>query len=222
MLLRDDRSDGNNGIISDQSLCDCYRPAKFDQVQGPKLSYENRFVKLNEGEINLVYLMNLVDRVRLNEGYPPFLSYDVNDERCKTGECDNGHWTNAFVGDTNATMWEILPRLNATHAFVSLGWPDPFPFKAQSDFACKMERFMREHLNVKLSLITHPPKYEERKKKSFDSDKLKCDVDVLDRSALSLSVPPSWYWDNMHVLLILNQEYNHRVVESICPIPTLP
>jgi hypothetical protein len=40
---------------------------------------------------------------------------------------------------------------------------------------------------------------------------------VLDRSVLSEGIPRGWYWDQYHVLSILNEEYNHQLVEKVCP-----
>lgn len=210
----------NSNFSQSQSLCDCYRPGKFR----PHTTYENRFVQLNGVEINLVYLQNFQNQVRLNTAYPPFSSFSAADDRCKPGECGDINRTNAFDGDTNATLWEILPRLNTTHALINLGWEHLFPLQAQSDFTCRMEDFMLMHPNIKLHLISHPT---ERRFASqnvlqwFDRSKLRCNVEVLDRSILSQGVPPTWYWDNMHPLSILNEEYNNRLIEMICPLPSV-
>ena len=207
-----------------QSLCDCYRPATFNH---PDQSYENRFVRLSRGNIELVYLQNFVNKVRLGEAYPPFSPFATNanssmSDRCTPGECHGGNRKDVFDGDTNRTLWEILPLLNATDVFVNLGWVHLFPLGSQSTFTCEMEKFMRAHLNMKLTLISHPPnriKLNEDVTQWFDwSSKLECKVGVLDRTFMNFGVPSSWYWDDLHQLSILNEEYNHRLIELMCPL----
>lgn len=180
-------------------------------------------MRLNRGDIELIYLQNFANEIRLSEAYPPFSPFATNTnssmlERCTPGECHARK--DIFVGDTNRTLWEILPLLNATDVFVNLGWESVFPLDSQSNFTCDMEGFMRAHSNIKLYLISHPPHREKQYEDATHdwSSKLECKVDVLDRTFMTMGVPSSWYWDQQHVLSILNEEYDHRLVELMCPL----
>lgn len=199
-------------------LCDCYRPPRFNPIG----TYENRFIKRSTpfGEINLIYLQNYMNLIRMDEEFPPYSSFASTPKRCKTGECNTVNRTDAFQGNLNETLWNILPQLNATHAFVNLGWEKNFPFAKQSDFSCTMREFERHHPDIKLYLISHPPKTQhiDNPLANFDVKKLKCDSNVLDRTNTNKNIPSNWYWDTQHALSILNEEYNHQLVEKICPI----
>jgi hypothetical protein len=200
-------------------LCDCYRPNPFN----PVYTYENRFITrtTQNGELNLIYLQSFNNLIRMNEDYPPYaLSSPASSKRCKTGECNASNRLDAFQGDLNATLWEVLPKLNTTHAFVSLGWEHLYRFTAQSEFSCVIQDFVSQHPGMKIYFISHPPVQKDLSNPSdvFDGKKLKCDIDYLDRTSMHKGVPASWYWDKQHVLSILNEEYNHRLIESICPI----
>jgi hypothetical protein len=162
----------------------------------------------------------------MNEQFPPFTSFDpisngtAAEERCIVGECHDGNRKIAFQGNLNDTLWEMLPRLNTTHAFVNLGWDHLFPPKTQFDFSCAIQDFERHHPDIQVYLITHPPHIRTLSDPltTFDATKMKCDIKVLDRTSLNKNVPYNWYWDVKHVLSILNEEYNHRLVETVCPI----
>ena len=87
------------------------------------------------------------------------------------------------------------------------------------------EEFMHKHPTIKLHLISHPPTVPNvpNPHKVFNPNKLKCKVD---RTTMNKNVPltsegsfyASWYYDSMHVISILNEEYNHQLVKKICPI----
>lgn len=206
----------------DVNLCDCYRPQETSVIE----SYENRFIRISTpfGDITLIYLLNFRDLIRLNEKFPPYTPYAASPSsnsststRCKTGECGNGNRTNAFEGTLNETLWNVLPLLNATHAFVNMGWW-PWP----SDFSCELQEFQLHHPEIKTFLMTDPPhvKHLGNTSATFDPKRLKCNIpnNILDRSTMTGNVPRGWYWDKMHVYSILNEAYNHVTVEKICPL----
>jgi hypothetical protein len=211
--------DSNEEEYQQSGLCDCFRPS---QRFIPKQTYENRYIKRSTrfGETNLIYLQNFENLIRLNQEYPPFSPFLPTQKRCKPGECGSGNRTNAFEGDLNATLWNMLPRLNTTHAFVNLGWEHTARFQQQSDFSCVIREFERHFPDIKLFLISHPPRTNalDDPVHHFDATKLKCDANVLDRTIVNKNVPKVWYWDTQHVLSILNEEYNHQMVEKICPL----
>mmetsp|Transcript_9921 Transcript_9921/g.14722 ORF Transcript_9921/g.14722 Transcript_9921/m.14722 type:complete len:418 (+) Transcript_9921:88-1341(+) len=212
--------DSNEVEYQQSGLCDCFR-LPSGRVN-PKQTYENRYIKRSTrfGETNLIYLQNFENLIRLNQEYPPFSPFLPTQKRCKPGECGSGNRTNAFEGDLNATLWNMLPRLNTTHAFVNLGWEHTAEFQQQSDFSCVIRDFERHFPDIKLFLISHPPPTNDLDDPvhHFDATKLKCDANVLDRSIVNKNVPKDWYWDTQHVLSILNEEYNHQMVEKICPL----
>jgi hypothetical protein len=89
----------------------------------------------------LIYLLNYQNGIRIDGNFPPFADFHSNSSRCKPGLCETGRY-NAFDGDLNASIWQMLPRLGATHAFINLGWEHIFPFEAQSEFTCSMKEFL--------------------------------------------------------------------------------
>lgn len=200
------------------TLCDCYRGIPFD----PETTYENRFLirSTPHGNIKLIYLQNFRNKITMSMDFPPFSPFNGSPKRCKSGECGAQNRTVAFEGNLSETVWNILPLLNATHAFVSLGWEHLFGFQEQSEYSCAIKSFENFHNNIKIYLSSHPPHVGNtiNPTVAFDAKKLKCDCGVLDRSKLSRGIPRDWYWDSLHVLSILNEEYNHLLVEKLCPI----
>ena len=181
------------------SKCDCWRANPFNWER----SFENRFTRRKTiyGEINLIHFQNYQNNIRISVDFPPFASFD-DKPKCEPGWCSNR--VNAFDGDLNKTLWEILPALGTTHAFINLGWEVPYPFPRQSEFTCTMERFMKAHPETKLYLISHPPVRGNvaAPERAFDPKHLKCkdNVGVLDRSSPNKGTPRSWYWDRQHLL----------------------
>jgi hypothetical protein len=199
---------GESSYTVQSNLCDCGR----ETYPG----HENRFIKRStpSGEINLVNLLNCQGFVPMNEEYPPFVKFeDAPKQRIFPTV---GKWENINV---NNTLWNILPKLNASHAFINLGWEWLTTIDDISELCCSIREFERHHPSIKVYFITSPP---SRPTLSIDHpwnmEELKCECDVLDRTVMNKNVPGAWYWDDLHVLSILNEEYNHRLVEKICPI----
>jgi hypothetical protein len=76
---------------------------------------------------------------------------------------------------------------------------------------------------MKIAYLSNPPdKFLHTKPKrhvdEVDPTNLNCPLDYLDRTTMAKDVPLDWYGDVLHVLSILNEEYNHRLVEMICPL----
>jgi len=202
-----------------QHLCDCFRPKHFDA----RKTYENRFVeqRTSFGTTRLIYLQNFLNNIRMGSNFPPFTDhFSEPKERCRVGECGQENRTNLFKGNVNATMWNMLPRLNATHAFVQLGWDHRFGLAEKSKFSCTLQKFQQDHPDLLVSLISNPPPVSSRNESAMesDSDRLGCKVPILDRTKPTMGVPQDWYWDRLHVLSILNEEYNHQMIEELCPI----
>ena len=199
------------------SLCDCFRGRPFK----PEESFENRYIKRSTtfGEVNLIYMQNFINRINMDEQYPPFAPYFSAQDRCKTSYCGIGNRTDAFEGDITATMWEILPKLNATHVFLNIGWEHLFDFEKQSELSCNIRDFEKEHPHIKVYLLSHPHDHFSSSSQ-FDPSQLRCDSNVLDRTVMTYGIPEAinWYRDNLHVRSIINEEFNHQLVEKICPI----
>eukprot|EP00804_Cyclotella_cryptica_P026884 CCRYP_017605-RA/>CCRYP_017605-RA protein AED:0.06 eAED:0.06 QI:0/0/0/1/0/0/2/0/313 len=138
------------------------------------------------------------------------------EQRCKPGECSASNRTDAFTGNTGNALW-LLPSLNATHSFVSQGWGN---LSHTDDISCAIKDFEHHHPEIAVYLISHPRRRTDRSSPSvfFDEDKLECKVKSLDRTMMSKDVPLEWYWDDLHVLSIMNEEFNHQLIENICPI----
>jgi hypothetical protein len=202
---------------SQNSLCDCFHPSgtpvRLDRS-------ENRFIERVTpfGDVNLVFLQSFINQVRMSAEFPPYASFPPMLKRCKPGECSPENRTIEFEGDVNKTLWH-LPQLNTTHAFVTLGWAFWFDFDAISDLSCTIQEFERHHPEIDVYLLSHPPNVRDlaNPTRVFDRSKLKCIIKVIDRTRMTANVPTSWYFDPDHVWGILNEEYNHLLIESICP-----
>ena len=205
-----------------QSLCDCHKPANGKYA--PETAFENRYTKTKTkyGDVELIYLNSNVNKIRTFKEFPPLSDYassSSSKERCKPGHCTAQSKELAFKGDLNSTIQNFLPGLclnTNCHAFINYGWDYKYGFDMQNELTCTMERYEEQHTNIKLHLITGP---EDRSARSyFDETKLKCKASVLNRNVPSKGVPREWYFDYFHVLSILNEEYNHRLVKKICPM----
>ncbi|EJK56536.1 hypothetical protein THAOC_23559 [Thalassiosira oceanica] len=104
----------------------------------------------------------LQDLVHIGEDFPPFAPFTLPSDktsRCAPGECRKGNRVDAFNGDLNQTMWSILPLLNATHAFVNVGWAEleePIDnLKVNSDLSCKILDFEASYPDIDVTLESH-------------------------------------------------------------------
>ena len=211
------------------ALCDCFRDVPFT----PQGTYENRFIQrlTPHGTVNLVYLQNFRNLVRIDQEFPPFAPFGFSKHpsaRCVPGSCGGANRTNAFSGSLNETLWTILPLLNATHAFVSLGWDDKWGgfkngFHKDQKLSCVIQDFEAHHPHTKVEIITQVPgKFRSQNLDLYDAKKLDCpSVGVYNRWNMAQGVPKFWYWDNAHILGILNEALNHKLLERICPLGTL-
>lgn len=165
------------------------------------LAFENRFIKryTQYGEINLIYLQSFVDKITMNEDYPPISSFlldadsDSNKTRCGVGKCNANKRKISFTGTVNDTLWNILPQLNATHAFINFGWieNDDDNQTKESKLACALNEFSKHHPNIKTHRMTTPPQTESISNTSsfFDAAKMKCNCNIFDRTTMNANVP---------------------------------
>ena len=198
------------------SICDCDRP--LDSF--PSFTHENRFTTTRTpyGYVNLIYLQSYQDLIRIHRGFPPFAAGPgfTTEPPCVPGYCDS--LDDAYVGNLTSTLDTLIPLLGVTHAFVNLGWEHLYPaFPSQSELSCDLLEVQTRHPGVRIHLISHPPQRKRRNIKHPTYELLKCGVDVLDRTSLTYQVPKRWYWDENHVLGVLNREYNHLLVNKVCP-----
>jgi hypothetical protein len=100
-------------------LCDCYRGKPFVSEE----TYENRFLqgKTPFGLTKMVCLQNTQDQIRIHAEFPPHSPFHPMDQqgRCSPGLCNHPPKHNDTM---NASLFEILPQLQPTHIFASLGW----------------------------------------------------------------------------------------------------
>jgi len=115
---------GESSHSVQSNLCDCSKE--------PYPGHENRFITRStpSGEINLVNLVNCLGYVPMNEEYPPFVKFE--DAPKQSIFPTVGKWENYNV---NETLWNILPKLNTTHAFINLGWEWKTNFDDISEFS---------------------------------------------------------------------------------------
>ena len=134
--------------------------------------------------------------------YSPFFS--SSPKRCETGECGGENRTDAFEGNLNETLWNVLPKLNTTHAFVRVGWNYNADFENRTAYSCILQDFQRHHPNIKLFQISSLPELARisNPASSFDPTKLKCDIGVLDCSTMNKTVPRNWYRDIKCIFLV--------------------
>ena len=98
-----------------------------------------------------------LEYVRLQQLYQTGVVVLESPKRCKTGECGGKNRSVSFKGSLNKTLWNVLPLLNASHAFVNLGWEFEFGFQHQSKLYCELSFFEKLNSNVKLYLLSHHP-----------------------------------------------------------------
>ena len=188
----------NDKASNSSELCDCFRPPKFTAEN----TYENRFFRQHSayGVIRVTYLENFVDMVRFHPGFPP-RGYHGR-APCKAGGCNTA--TN-HVFNTEDTIANVLPRLNATHVFAQTGWK-------QDDIGCALAEIERTR-GIRGFYITHTNEALSA------TPKLGCGLNssrVLDRLAATTGPYPSyWFWDGLHVLSILNAHYNGLLLHAI-------
>ena len=158
--------------------------------------------------------------LRMNQDFPPFTPYyTTSDTRCEPGACGRaeqgeGDSINAWTGSLIEGVNTIVPMLGATHLLVNAGWD------WERDISCDLAEFAKQHPEIKVSYLSHPLDIKEGKWKNnmLDPTNMECQIDYLDRTTISSNVPESWYWNNLHVLSILNEEFNHQLIKKICPL----
>ena len=191
-------------------VCDCHRDTKFDPVS----TYENRYARIRSpfGPISITYLQNFQNSVKFHAEFPPFASLTGN---CTASHCQPGlcNQPTRLELNTSETLLKIVPKLRPTHVFAQTGW-DHYMGDTPATFGCLLERFKQENPGVHAFAISH---YWERDAKRVTRvPQHGCNASVFDRLAPSYRTPKSWYWDNKHVLSILNQEMNHQLLDHIC------
>ena len=131
-------------------LCDCTRQNPFN----PETIFEKIYIKRSNtfDEVNLIYLQNFVNQIRLNKNYSPFSPYFSTSNFCRTGECRHENESMEFQGDTNSNIWKILPKLAVSHFFINLGWDITY----QSGFYTLIRDFKQNYSHIKVFLVSHP------------------------------------------------------------------
>jgi hypothetical protein len=200
-----------------QDVCDCSRQLVWD----PIAVKENRFFRMETpfGLIKISYLLNFVGAVTIQSEFPPFTPYLSYEEsrlrypsRCQPGYCPNSQPGN-IVFNTSEALLRVVPMLEPTHVFASPGWGHDASNIAY-EFGCTMETFRRQNPTVQASAISLP--CFRGQSANFEVPSHGCNATVFDRRELTANVPQQWYFDRLHVLSIVNQEFNHRLIDVIC------
>ena len=143
------------------AFCDCYR-GENDNFR-PETTYENRYVRRQSeyGAISLNYFMTFVNSIRIDRQFPPYRSLLAsNTSRCTPGKCGGANRNDGFDGNITQAIWDVLPKMNTTHAFVSPGWPRFHDMDMLSRVCCTITEFERQYPNIKVWLISDPPDLE--------------------------------------------------------------
>jgi hypothetical protein len=196
-----------------QELCDCHR------IQNPfktQTTNENRYLRRHTpfGLVQVTYIQNFVDKLQFHAEFPPFSDVSTTNgtdvRRCKPGNCSHPF---SNVSDTKTALLEVVPLLRPTHVFASTGWAhnlnDP-------GFGCALDTFRSQNPSVEAAfVITHPMLARSEGPKPTVPEQ-GCNSSFLDRITPTIGVPASWFWDTKHLLSIVNQEFNHMMLDKIC------
>jgi hypothetical protein len=192
-------------------LCYCYRPGSVSQAR------ENRFLRVQSefGDIQITYLQTFVDKVYLGPTFPPFL--ENGNMSCLINACD----PDAIAEDTGKSelrfhvaqllasgmLDQFCPKI--THLFASTGWKD-------ADIGCNLTKFS-ERTGARTWNIRPPFTTLEKWTLPINANQ-SCNASILDRTMFTLKAPPRLYLgDSIHVGSSLNEEFNHMMLDEICP-----
>jgi hypothetical protein len=194
-----------------EELCDCHRPNPFK----PERTNENRYLRRHTtfGLVQVTYIQNFDDKLKFHAEFPPFSDVSTTNgtdvRRCKPGMCSHP-FTN--VTDTKTALLEVLPLLQPTHVFASTGWAHNLK---DPGLGCALDTFRNQNPSVEAAfVITHPMGRSKGQKPTVPEQG--CNSSFLDRITPTIGVPHSWFWDNVHLLSIVNQEFNHMMLDKIC------
>jgi hypothetical protein len=193
-----------NEFINDdphqEELCDCSRRFPFAE----STTFENRFFRRRtaHGIIQVNYLQAFVDKAGIHADFPPHAPYNVQG-RCEPGNCTGPSQEPA---NTLTFLNQTLPLLNATHVFVQPGWT------IHPDFPCRLDEFARAHSSIDMYFAPHPLSRDNPSPSQHNCT----NVRTYDREPPTQNIPKDWYWDRVHVLSIVNQEFNHLLLDKLC------
>ena len=204
-----------------QELCDCRRETAFD----PKTTNENRYLRRHTpfGLVQVTFLQNFNNELKFHGDFPPFSEFSLptnrTNHRCSPGLCSHPF---TYISDTKTAMAEVVPMLRPTHVFVDVGWDQDLDDK---EFGCVLDRFRRQNPGHEAAfVITHPgTRVTTRLRRPFRGDSLPeqgCNASVFDRFTPTNGLPNSWFSDDVHLLSIVNQEFNHMMLDKICGGPS--
>ena len=150
----------------------------------------------------MTYLENFADKIRFHEGFPPY--GDHGRAPCDPGS-EGCNKPAKYAFNTSDAITNVLPLLKATHVFAQTGW-------MQKDIGCALAEIERTR-GIRGFYITHT------NTQMSATPKLGCGLTssrVLDRvAATPPPYPRTWFWDNLHVLSILNEHYNDMLWHAI-------
>jgi len=218
------RLQGNNQT----ELCDCFRRTDFT----PGSTYENRYLQRQTpfGLIRLTYLQyfGAAAGISVHRDFPPFRDFHTakHGDHCHPGECS----AQTPRMRLDKSLDDIVAKMEPTHLFVQTGW-------VEKNIGCLLALFEQKHSGVQAWVMTRPceqgtscpygkptvvaPLYSANSNVSAHAMHCNvhpqgCNAKVFDRFTSSSGVPQHWYFDNMHVLSILNQVFNHDLIDAIC------
>jgi hypothetical protein len=188
-----------------EELCDCGREEPFHSTT----TSENRYLRRKTpfGEIRITYLQSFKGVLQLHlDQFPPGVPFESEKARCKPGTCMQARTNISIV----PAFYDIVTKLEPTHLIANAGWPD-------FDISCDLKQFNDAFPSVEVAYVSAPAIKRHRSRMDFEHlHKCIQNISVLDRTAMSMSGRSDWYWDKLHVLSILNRQFNVQLLEYLC------
>ena len=132
---------------------------------------------------------------------------------CQPSKCDESIWPGELVVSLERALDEIVPQLRPTHLFASSGWRG-------SDIGCLLDAYVKKNPEGagKTWVITHPHIVVQNEMVPLENAPQSCNAAVFDRYMMTLNLARDarFYIDILHVLSSLNEEFNHRLADTIC------
>lgn len=193
--------------LHSREYCDCLRK-RWDL---PKLHYiyENRFFQLTLPGISLrlSYFQNFLDSVRLNR---TIIAREFNISKILL----KNSTTQVTYHKTTEALEQIVLNINPTHVFLNTGW-------LERDISCLIKNFTDTKLHASnIIYIRNPWKLKNSYKEPLPGKKinLTCNkIPVFDRFEITRNLNESAFWDDLHVLTPVNEEFIHQMLTIICP-----
>jgi hypothetical protein len=185
--------------------CYCYRDK--NDLQRAR---ENRFLSVSTpfGNITITYLQTYSNQTFLETTFPPLSNGEPS---CISGYCNPSapHRREVQFSAFSAlseNYSKFVPTV--THAFVTTGW-------TQMDIGCSLKDFETQ-TKIKTWMISGPHPRGGRIIPQNPPTQ-GCNQRIFDRTSITKHLTPEFYVDLIHVATSVNEEYNHFMLDELCP-----